>query len=955
MREHTLRSCRLLMWSLWVTFSLTSNAQHIGLPAMKTFTIDDYAGGGQNYQVAQTKSGVICVANNLGLLTFDGSYWNRYGIAGGTKVRSVLPVDERIYVGGQNEFGYFYPSERGFLQYESLTHLVPEGEGNFEDTWRIHEIDGILYFSASGKTFVYDGQSIHVVRSSDTPGFTVEYDDLLLTKDSNKPIQYYSDTTWTPLYPQPNLAGRSLVSAIKLSESESLWFTRSDGIFRFDGTRSRPFARSLTTRLAKDGITTVQLLRDGVLAIGTDLGGLYLVDSRSGKEILQIDVDKGLISRTVYDLHEDRTGALWLSMNNAIVKISWSYPFSFINEEIGLPGTGYTALAVGHTLYLGTSNGLYTTDISQGSVDRVTRINGINGQINYLQEINGHVLISAHEGAFVLEGGQVRAIDQSTGWWGFVALEDPNKLIAGAYDGLGLFAKADGQWQLVRRYQNFSESSRVLVYAGDSVLWMTHGYKGVYRFRFTGDYDSLRRVDYFGGGNGLPSPYLNNVFGIGEEIVFTAENGVFHFDTSKNQFERHPYLDTLIGPGVHTRFMRASGTGNIFAMTTDFTGLLTSNPWKGITIEKNTFDGIHSLLNDDLAQISVIADNHVLFAANSGFVHYKHEESQSERQPLNISMRTVHLINGDSALLGGFGEPDMDGELTLPFAENSLAFTYSSVDCQLEQCLYRYRLVGFRGEKWSQWSSTTLKEFTNLREGEYSFQVQAQDILGNVSSVASFPFWIEPPWYRSSWAYLLYVCLSAMVLVLSASWYRQRQNKEQKKLIDHQQNEIKAKDTALTQLRNDKLEAEISLKKKELASSTMHLIDKNELMGKIKNSVHHIIQHHAGNGALTKDLKSIVKEIDRNLDQDEAWDQFSTSFDEVHDDFLKKLSKEYPMITPADLKLCAYLRMNMSTKEIANLLKISVRGVEIARYRLRKKLQLPSETNLAEFMIKYGA
>ena len=100
-------------------------------------------------------------------------------------------------------------------------------------------------------------------------------------------------------------------------------------------------------------------------------------------------------------------------------------------------------------------------------------------------------------------------------------------------------------------------------------------------------------------------------------------------------------------------------------------------------------------------------------------------------------------------------------------------------------------------------------------------------------------------------------------------------------------------------------------------------------------------------------FKKIVRDIDRNLSEDEGWEQFTKHFDQVHGDFLSNVKKDHPGLTPQEIKLCAYLRMNMTSKEIANLLNISVRGVEISRYRLRKKLNISRDVNLVEYMMEY--
>jgi len=95
----------------------------------------------------------------------------------------------------------------------------------------------------------------------------------------------------------------------------------------------------------------------------------------------------------------------------------------------------------------------------------------------------------------------------------------------------------------------------------------------------------------------------------------------------------------------------------------------------------------------------------------------------------------------------------------------------------------------------------------------------------------------------------------------------------------------------------------------------------------------------------------MIKTLDQDENMDADWEHFAVHFDKVHNDFFIALKKQHPNLTPNELKLCAYLRMNLSTKEMARLMNISVRGVEISRYRLRKKLQLSTETNLFTYLL----
>jgi DNA-binding CsgD family transcriptional regulator len=149
-------------------------------------------------------------------------------------------------------------------------------------------------------------------------------------------------------------------------------------------------------------------------------------------------------------------------------------------------------------------------------------------------------------------------------------------------------------------------------------------------------------------------------------------------------------------------------------------------------------------------------------------------------------------------------------------------------------------------------------------------------------------------------------------------------------------------------LRNEKLQSEISHKNKELATSTMHLIHKGEMLIGLKKELELIKKDKSNN---LKIVDQLIKKIDQDIAQDGEWEQFEIHFDQVHENFLKKLRQNFPELTPKDLKLCAYLRMNLASKEIAPLLNISIRGVEISRYRLRKKLRLDHDKNLVDFMM----
>ena len=188
---------------------------------------------------------------------------------------------------------------------------------------------------------------------------------------------------------------------------------------------------------------------------------------------------------------------------------------------------------------------------------------------------------------------------------------------------------------------------------------------------------------------------------------------------------------------------------------------------------------------------------------------------------------------------------------------------------------------------------------------------------------------------------------------------RYLQLKQEKEL--HQQkrdheNEVLSAQQEIVKLRNEKLrieneknKAEVDLKTKELASYAMQVTQKNESLFEIKEQLKHVSQKV--NPDAQKYLQKLIRNIEQNTKQKDDWEKFEVYFDQVYEDFMKRLRDHFPNLTPNDIKLCAYLRMNLSTKEIAPLLNISIRGVEISRYRLGKKLNLPKNENLIDFMM----
>ena len=310
-----------------------------------------------------------------------------------------------------------------------------------------------------------------------------------------------------------------------------------------------------------------------------------------------------------------------------------------------------------------------------------------------------------------------------------------------------------------------------------------------------------------------------------------------------------------------------------------------------------------------------------------------------------------------------WGNISLDSVMKAPqfhYKMNDFRFAYAAPYYEhLKHIFYRYMLEGF-DDNWSEWTTKTEKEYTNLAKGTYTFRVQARNAYSQESAVASFAFSILPAWYFSWYAKTAYFIIGLLSIMALAQFFRKREKRkthvlkiQQAKTLQQQeqahQRKVAETENEVIRLKNEKLQNDINYKNSQLASVTMHLVQKNEILNQIQEDLEIL---HKTSGENKGKIKKILKIIESDSRLDDDWEQFEIYFDQVHQNFFKRLRSRFPDLTPKDQKLCAYLRMNLTTKEVAPLMHISVRGVEIGRYRLRKKLELDTDTNLVSFIME---
>ena len=361
------------------------------------------------------------------------------------------------------------------------------------------------------------------------------------------------------------------------------------------------------------------------------------------------------------------------------------------------------------------------------------------------------------------------------------------------------------------------------------------------------------------------------------------------------------------------------------------------------------------------------ADEHYFIGTEDGFAHYSPIIETIHNPEFSTYITKAIALHLDSTFYYGNNysvrNRDKERAYNFPFKRNAFRFTYTTPTYDNSGNIeYSYKLLGFT-ESWSEWSSSFTNEYTNLPEGDFVFMVKARNQLGIESLTDQIEFSVLPPWYKSSFAYLIYF-ISVVLIALLIVWVvylRIEISKRKDRLKNLQAYRLKEQEYVrnalidekkIANLKNEKLRAEMIHRDKELANQTMDLIRKNKFLLNIKDELLKLKRPN-NEFALNDKISSLIVKIDKDLDHNKQWEIFESAFDDVHEDFLNRIKASYPNLTPKELRLCAYLRLNISSKEIAPLMNISVRGVEICRYRVRKKLNIERDTNMTSFIINF--
>ena len=934
-----------------------------GLPEIRNFLRSEYEGGIQSWSFTETDNGLLYFANNLGLLEYNGTHWSLFKSIKAVN-RAVCADGNRIYVGAFNEFGFYEENDKGQLVYHSLTYLIKAKIGDFDEIWRIHKTSFGIVFQSFKEMFIYRNGKIDVIYPHSTFHFSYYVNDILWVYDEDLGLMQYRDGKVSTVPGGDYFIGTQIWSILPLNDNEVIIGTNTNGIFCYNGRKVIPWGSKINEQLKKYQLYSATKLRNNYFAFGTIQKGLIVTDT-AGNLVFEMNNERGMQNNTVLGIGQDYDGNIWLCLDNGISMIDFDSPISFFQNYFDI-GTGYASAKFGDNIYLGTNQGLFYIkrkdfiDPSKTTSD-FKLVEGTEGQVWNLTVIDNTLFCGHNNGVFQVQGDKAIKICSIPGAWNFLKINNTGLIIVGSYTGLSILENRGGLWRLRNRIKGFSESSRFVQIDQMGNIWASQTYKGIFRLKCKRGWENVSEVKLFNSKNGLPSDQSNMLFKIQSEIIVATEKGIWKFNYKTQRFENDVKYSAYFDKGIQVDYLYQDKEQNIWFSADKRLGVLRlqeDGTYKKITIP---FLKLANLALRSFENIQEMDENNVLIGIEGGFANYisKYKKDYSKLCTIYIS----DLRSSDTAEGAYSYNSQKSNQTFIPafkYKNNTVSISFSANNFETATTGFQYKLIGF-DEKWSEWTTQHFKEYTNLPDGHFTFMLRARYNNQLAPSELSFRFIVLAPWYRSVYAWIVYFALF-IILIYQGKRYlyyrfeKSRLTESVKQKEKYLAREQKLKGDALIaekevqRLRNETLNLEMIHKEKELANSTMLVIQKNNILTKLQSDLRNI-NSILGNDLAKNNINSLIKRIDKEIDSEKQWQVFNMHIELVYEELLKKLKECYPDLTPRELSLCAYLRMNISSKEIATLMNISARGVEISRYRIRKKLRLGRDANLTEFML----
>ena len=909
------------------------------LPPINFFTPKEYKAENQNWSISQGLDKNIYIANNIGLLEFNGARWKLYPSPNETILRSVKAIGEKIYSGSYMDFGYWKKNNFGILAYTSLSKKLDIKLIEDEQFWDIIEIDNWILFQSLNRIYVLNStdNSLQIIAAKTLITKMYAVGGSVYFQNENEGI-YKIDNGKSILVTNDQLIKNSTVINIFIKDDFLLLETQKKGFYKLDKGKLTAWDISSNKLLSEVIVYNSIQLSDGSFLLGTISDGIIYLNS-NGDLNYHINQNNGLGNNTVLSLFEDIDKNIWLGLDNGINYVEMNSPFKIYHDRSGELGSIYAMQIFDNKLYLGTNQGLFYKEINSKTDFKL--IAGTEGQVWSLVILDNQLFCGHNNGTFLIINNEIQKVSNIQGTWNIKSINGRDDLLLqGNYNGLNLLEKVNNTWRFKNKIKGFDNSSRYFEIGASNEIFVNHEYKGVFRIKVDSSFNNVVEVTIDSVIKGLNSSLLKYE----NKVLYAYKNGVLKYDELNKKFIKDTFLTKLYTSDnyISGKLLYDPNKKSLWSFSKTELNYITPGQLSDQSIMNSV--ALNAVMRNGVRGYESIVyykNNSYLLGTSSGYITIDLNKLNKTENKLDINTITVNALNKDPIFI------DKNTFGVFKNSENNINFSFNinNYEKYLET-KYQYQLIGIH-DNWSNWSKDHNALFENLPYGVYIFNVRAKVGNNETEQTASYSFEIKRPWFLSYLAISLYVLSFIFILTMIHTIYRKYYKRQREKLLEKTKRELALKEYEIKDQKlnflNKNLKQDIENKNKELASSTMSLIKKNEFLNKIKNELK--------NTSNDEKLVSVIQIIDKNINNSDDWKMFEEAFNNADKGFFKKIKKVHPKLTANDLRLCMYLRMNLSSKEIAPLLNISPRSIEIKRYRLRKKINLERNVNLNDYFI----
>ena len=826
---------------------------------------------------------------------------------------------DRIYSGSYKEFGFWLRKE-GKMKYVSISNgkkVFDDSEN--EEIWKIFKFKNKIYFQSFNEIFQYDSKIIKKIKLPFLISYCFPIDNQLLVASVGRGV--YSMINFKLVKVKGwGILENNVIHSIEKYQGKTYFFTKKNGVYVEEHGVLSSWKNPLNETLKAANINGAKFIKNNKLIIGTASKGVYIADLNTNS-FKNINRNNILMNNSVLSIGQDKENDLWLGLDNGIAHVEVNSPVSIFYDNSGALGSVYSVAKIEQGYLMASNHGIFKYVDNHFSLVPMTE-----GQAWDIGKINNKFLIGHNEGTFIYENGSFSKLNSVNGGWNLTKSNINNSYLQATYAGVLIYNDLNNLSQKVA-INGLSKPIKYVAQNRKNEIWAADNYRGLYRILYNDAYQTMK-VENITQLNKMTNDFGVKIFEFRNEVLFLIHNSWFTFNSISNKLEENTMFNS--------NFKKVS---DIVAIDENNFVVLQDGLLYHINAKGNSF--VWNSIQEKYYKGKIINDNLKIFKSNDtyllnlddGFISLQLKSKISPDPNLNIEA----FNNGD--LVANKSKIKYNSELKIRVVSGIYGAKKPNLFYELN------------GSKDFSPIKEGLIDLNNLISGSHSVAIFHYDGL-HYNKISGFDFVVAKPWYFSFWMILLYFLVLGAILYVYYRWNKLRyiqklalqreELKHQKKILEM---ELKSENELNTQeYEKHILELELQAKSSEVAGKSLSIAKQSEMIENIQG----ILDNETDFNKLKSEIKKSIK---INAVNKHEWETFETNLNQIHNEFIINLSKKYPNLTSKDIKLCVYLKMNLSSKEIAPMMNISFRGVELQRYRLRKKLNLVQDENLSKFLL----